>query len=70
MAATKVGKKAAGAGFTFIGVIVWVAAAAVSTKAHAEVASLWVIFGGAVAMGGIALMLAAATPIRTSRARR
>lgn len=70
MARTGIGKKAAGAGFAFIGVIVWATAAVVSMKAHPEVASLGVIFGGAVAMGGIGLMSATASPSRYSRARR
>jgi len=43
-----------------------VAAAAVSTPAHPEFASFWVIFGGVLAMGGIALGFAPDRPIRGS----
>jgi hypothetical protein len=70
MAATKVSKKTAGAGFTLIGIVVWIAAALVAAKTSAEVASLGVIFGGAVSMGGIALMSAVTRPLRCSRSKR
>jgi uncharacterized membrane protein len=68
-AATRVGKKVAGAGLILIGIIVWAVAAALSTTAHPEVAFRGVIFGGAVAMGGIALIFAADRRVRSSRAR-
>src|SRR5258707_353109 len=55
LAATRAGRKIAGAGFTIIGITVWVLPAAVSTTAHPGITSLWVILGGALCMGGIAL---------------
>lgn len=59
MVAARLGIKLAGAGLALIGVIVWAAAAVISSPLHPEFGFFWVIFGGLIAMGGIALMLAA-----------
>jgi hypothetical protein len=55
MAVPRAGRKVAGAGFTLIGLIVWVTAAVGPIVARPEVAFLGVLLGGTLTMGGLAL---------------
>jgi hypothetical protein len=80
VAVPRAGRKVTGAGFAPTGISVWAMAAVGLTDAHPEVAFLWVIFGGVLAMAGLALSFAPArrggasyfdevrAPRRTSRA--
>ena len=60
MAVPRAGRKVTGAGFALTGISVWAMAAVGLTDAHPEVAFLWVIFGGVLAMAGLALSFAPA----------
>jgi hypothetical protein len=55
-----------GAGFALTGISVWVAAVVGLTAAHPEVALLGVIFGGVLAMAGLALSFAPARRVGAS----
>jgi hypothetical protein len=64
MAVPRAGRKVTGAGFALTGISIWAMAAVGSTAAHPEVASLGVIFGGVLAMAGLALSFAPARRVR------
>ena len=66
MAVPRAGWKVTGAGFALTGIGVWTVAAIGSTDAHPEVAFLWVIFGGVLAMAGLALSFAPARRVEAS----
>jgi hypothetical protein len=55
-----------GRGFALTGISVWAVAAVGLTAAHPEVAFLGVIFGGVLAMAGLALSFAPARRVRAS----
>jgi len=65
MALRGTGRNVAGAGFTLIGIIVWVLAAVGPTSSEVRVASLGVTLGGMLAMAGLALCV-----VRRRRVRR
>jgi hypothetical protein len=66
MAVLRAGRKVTGAGFALTGISVWAVAAVGLTAAHPEVALLGVIFGGVLAVVGVALSLAPARRARAS----
>ena len=66
MAVPQPGRKVTGAGFTLTGVSVWVVAAVGLTADRLEVALLGVIFGGVLAMAGLALSFAPARRVGAS----
>jgi hypothetical protein len=66
MAVPRAGRKVTGAGFALTGISVWAVAAVGLTAAHPEVALLGVIFGGVLAMAGLALSFAPARRVGAS----
>ena len=66
MAVPRAVKKVTGAGFALTGISVWAVAAVRLTAAHPEAAVLGVIFGGVLAMAGLALSFAPARRIGVS----
>jgi hypothetical protein len=60
------GTKVTGAGFALTGISVWVVAAVGLTAARPEVALLGVVFGGVLAMAGLALSFAPARRVGAS----
>jgi hypothetical protein len=65
MVLPRASRKLAGAGFILIGITVWAMAAVGPTAAQPRVAFLGVIFGGMLAMAGLALNFARRRRVRT-----
>jgi hypothetical protein len=66
VAVPRAARKLTGAGFALTGISVWAAAAVGLTAARPEVVLLGVIFGGVLAMAGLALSFAPARRVGAS----
>ncbi len=66
MRVPRAGRQVTGAGFALTGISVWAMAAGGLPAAHPEVSLLGVIFGGVLAMAGLALSFAPARRVGAS----